>query len=519
MTAKLISNQTPDWAHQLAAQVIERFPDEQTYTGAAGISPSGPVHFGNFRDVSTTLSVLEALEAAGKKTRFVYSWDDYDRFRKVPAGVPESFSEHVGKPLSAVPDPGGELESYAQRYEQEFEAAMAKLGLSIEYIYQTEQNQSGVYDQAILTALRKREEIAKVLFDLMSEKSKKANQLTWESYMDAYYPVAVYSRFTGKDFTTVTGYDGKRTLTYYCKETAQEDTVEIGKDRLINLAWKVDWPMRWAHEGVNFEPAGVDHGSPGSSFDAGDRIIKAVYDATPPVHVTYGFVGIQGQGGKMSGSKGTGVTVGQLLEIYEPEVLKWLYACKQPKQYFSLAFDTEIFRQYDEYDRAVPADPKAMPFRQAVAFGQIVSWNADKVGHITEAIGETYTPESVSTRLPLAKSWLETYNPDQKFQLLEQPNAEYAAKLDPETKDQVAELAAKLEDESLDVTQLNELVYGIPKNPELDEAANKPRQRQFFTHVYQLLIGKDTGPRLSTFLWAADRERVRQLLDLKSGKG
>ena len=517
MTVKLTSDQVPDWARQIAARVVERFPDQQIYTGAAGISPSGHIHFGNYRDVATTLAVLEALAADGHQTRFVYSWDDYDRFRKVPAGMSDSLSEHIGKPLSAVPDPEGTLESYAARFEQEFEESMKRMGIEIEYIYQTEQNQSGVYDDAIITALKAREDIASVLFSLMSDKAKRANKLNWEHYRDGYYPVLVYSAESGKDFTTVTGYDGDRTLTYLDKESQQKHTLEIGKDHNLKLAWKADWPMRWAHEGVNFEPAGVDHGSPGSSFDAGDRIITSVFKASPPVHVTYGFVGIQGGGGKMSGSKGTGVTIGQLLEIYQPEVLKWLYARKQPKQYFSLAFDTEIFRQYDEYDRAVPAEPKALPFRQAVAFGQIVSWDQKKVGHITAAIGETYDIDSVEQRLPRAKAWLETYNPDQQFELLEKPNTEYAATLNEEAHVQVAALAEKLANDLLDVAALNDLVYAIPKDPNLDEIANKPRQRQFFTHVYQLLIGRDTGPRLSTFLWAADRERVRTLLDIEPG--
>jgi lysyl-tRNA synthetase class 1 len=520
MPGKAKSNsEIPDWAAALADQVISAFPDEETYTGAAGISPSGPVHFGNFRDVSVTLSVLDALKVRGKAVRFVYSWDDWDRFRKVPAGVPEEWSEHVGKPLSAVPDPEGQAASYGERFEKQFEADMAAMGIQLDYIRQTEQYAAGNYDHAIITALQNREKIAQVLFDLMSDKSKQSNELTWESYRDAYYPVSIYSEESGKDFTTVTGYDGEKTLTYVDKESKQEHTCVIGRDHNLKLAWKADWPMRWAHEGVNFEPAGMDHASPGSSFDAGDRIIQEVYGAQPPVHTAYGFIGIQGEAGKMSGSSGTGVTIGQLLEVYEPDLLKWLYARKQPKQYFSLAFDTEIYRQYDEYDRTVGGDAKPMPFRQAVAFGQIVSWNAAKVGHITEAIGETYDAESIESRLPRAKNWLETYNPDQKFGLRGEVNSDYADELDPEARQQVTDLKTQLEDASLTVKQLNELVYGIPKDESLDEAANKPRQRQFFTHVYQLLIGKETGPRLSTFLWAADRPRVLSLLDIGEGKG
>jgi lysyl-tRNA synthetase class I len=55
-------------------------------------------------------------------------------------------------------------------------------------------------------------------------------------------------------------------------------------------------------------------------------------------------------------------------------------------------------------------------------------------------------------------------------------------------------------------------VYAIPKDESLSQKENAPLQRAFFKHVYMLLIGKDTGPRLSTFLSALPRETVLALL-------
>jgi lysyl-tRNA synthetase class 1 len=65
---------------------------------------------------------------------------------------------------------------------------------------------------------------------------------------------------------------------------------------------------------------------------------------------------------------------------------------------------------------------------------------------------------------------------------------------------------------------LRTLLYGIPKlmrglpitappTPEL-----KAGQRTWFILLYQLLIGKDTGPRLPTLLMALGQDRVRALL-------
>ncbi len=50
------------WAQAIAEEVIDAFPDAQVYTAAAGISPSGVVHFGNFRDVMTIYAVGQALK-------------------------------------------------------------------------------------------------------------------------------------------------------------------------------------------------------------------------------------------------------------------------------------------------------------------------------------------------------------------------------------------------------------------------------------------------------------------------
>ena len=160
------------WANVAAEEVISSNSNIEVYTTAAGISPSGVVHFGNFRDIVTAHLVREALKEKGKKTRLIFSWDNFDRFRKVPAGVPATFLEHIGKPLSKIPDPQGELSSYAQRFQKPFVEAMEKLGIEIEYRDQTALYESGIYDEQIFHALKNREKIADIMLSFMSDKAK-----------------------------------------------------------------------------------------------------------------------------------------------------------------------------------------------------------------------------------------------------------------------------------------------------------------------------------------------------------
>jgi lysyl-tRNA synthetase, class I len=516
------------WSETVARQVENSFKKAPVYTTAAGISPSGVVHFGNFRDVITSYGVYLALKSRGLNSKMIFSWDNFDRFRKVPANVPESFNQYIGMPLTAIPSPVPGYDSYAQYFQQPFENAMKELGIDLEYRYQTDEYKSGRYDEFIFLALKKRKEIAKILLSLMTEKGKQESGIIEEEYIENYYPISVYSRFTNKDSTKTVSFDGDKSITYYCIESQKTDTVDLSKQRIAKLAWKVDWPMRWGIENIVFEPGGHDHASPGGSFDVSSVIARQIFNINEPVFAEYKFVGIQGGGVKMSGSKGNAVSPAQLLEIYEPALLKWLYMRKSPGQPFSLAFDTEIYRQYDEFDREASAKETSqalklsdyqkydnpIPFKQAVALGQITQWNKEKIKDIVSSIKADYDDNSMQARLPKAKNWLEIYNPEEAIKLLDSVNNVYVSAMEEKSKEQVRRLKEELRKRYDSIEELEKLVYSIPKDLNKSDKENSPAQKEFFKHIYNLLINKNAGPRLSTFLWAVDRNVVLKLLDI-----
>lgn len=531
--------ETKHWSELFTDEVLAQSPDKNIYTCAAGISPSGTIHFGNFRDVVTTHGVYQELKKRGKNVRIIFSWDDFDRFRKVPEGLDKSFEQYIGLPLSKVPDPDGKYSSYAERYEKEFEASMKELDINLEYRYQTKEYQSGKYDELIIKALQNKDRIADVLLSFMTEKGKENKNINPEEYKNNFYPISVYSTFSGKDNTKVISYDGDKKITYKCFDTNQEETIDITEKRVVKLAWKVDWAMRWKFEGVDFEPAGKDHSSPGGSFDVSSVVAKELFGIKPPVFKGYEFVGLQGLGGKMSGSKGNTISPKQLLDIYTPDILKWLYFRKNPKQSFLLAFDSEIYRQYSEFDKEsgelltgnlspyskisllltgldeskVFENP--IPFRQIVGFGQIVQWNKEKLTTILKELDLEYDEESIDVRLPRAKAWLETYNTNELIELRENINTDFVKQMSDKDKENVKALLEGLQsNKDMSVRELETFVYDIPKDQSLDDKENAPAQREFFRVVYNLLVGKNKGPRLSTFLWAVDRERVLKLLNI-----
>src|SRR6188508_3765840 len=96
-----------DWVTRAADDAIRHAGEGNKVTVASGASPSGPIHLGNLREFLTVHFVAEEIRRRGLPVRHLHSWDDYDRFRKVPAGVDPSWADHIGRPLSAVPDPWG----------------------------------------------------------------------------------------------------------------------------------------------------------------------------------------------------------------------------------------------------------------------------------------------------------------------------------------------------------------------------------------------------------------------------
>jgi len=513
------------WAERIADEIIAR-EDKQAYVCATGISPSGSVHIGNFRDTVTAWFVCVALRKRGKRATLLYSWDDYDRLRKVPANVAklgDDFSQYLGMPVAEIPDPFGCCESYCAHFEKEFEQALAAFGIEADYRYQSKEYKSGRYAPHILTAMHQRGEI----FDILDQFR---TQERVEGEREAYYPVSIYCPACGKDATSITQYDEAAETADYTCECGHSGVFRFGVDHHCKLSWKTDWPMRWMVEGVDFEPAGKDHSSPTGSYQTCKIISDRVYGFPPPVYQGFEFIGIKGgdlQAGKMSSSTGLNLTPEALFKLYQPEVILWLYAKTDPMKAFNFCFDDEILRQYFEFDKmlsqvqsgqaneltqeimaycAIPGrEIKPVPMAQLVSFGSIVEFDLGMLETIFGKIGAPFTREDFAERVGLAKYWLYQCSPESIYKLREAPDRDYFAGLTEEEQAEIRLLHQYLLDEEYDLDALQAKLYAIP--------ADKQCQARFFKNVYRLLIGADRGPRLYLFLFALERESYIGLLE------
>lgn len=526
------------WSDAIADKIIQRNPDKEEYVCAAGISPSGSIHIGNFRDIATSCFVVRALRRRGKKAKLLFSWDEYDRLRKVPvnvAKVRDDMEQYIGYPYVDVPNPmGGDAATYAEYFEREFEGAVKRFGIDMDYRYQGAMNRSGKYAEHVIHALKKRGEIFDILDSFRTQDAQ-------EGEREAYYPVSIYCPHCHRDTTKITHLSDDCTVAEYECTCGHKGTFDFTKDFHCKLAWKIDWPMRWMYEGVDFEPGGKDHASPGGSYDTSRVISEKIFGYPAPLFQGYEFIGIKGTTGKMSGSSGLNLTPETLLHIYQPEVILWLYSKTEPTKAFDFCFDDGILRQYFEFDKMYnaymdgTADARTneimancvtkdhrmstVPMGLLVQLGSIVDFNVPMLETVFEKIGTPYKYDDFKERLDLAHYWLEQCAPENANHLRTTRDWELYESLSDAEKDEIARLHSYLASENYTLDELNTKLYAIPKEVFGEDIDNlKAVQGAFFKIVYRLLLGKEKGPRLYLFLYAIEKDRFVHLLDFSTPK-
>ena len=283
------------------------------------------------------------MKSAGKEVRFIYSWDNFDTFRKVPKNVPdqEAFEPFLRKPIARIPDPWGDAESYSAGRIELFENEVSQVGISPEFIYQEKAYSTGTYAEGIRKALENVDKLKAIL-----------NEHRTSPLADEWVPTSIYCEKCQKDEMVYQRYDGEWDYAYKCASCGHEAVTDIRTTKNLKLSWRVDWPMRWAFEGVDFEPGGKDHSSQGGSYDTGKSIASDIYGVKAPEYLQYDFVMIKGGTGKMSSSSGELITLGEVLEIYDPQIVRWIFANQRPNHDFSLAFDEDVIKTYEEFDKA-----------------------------------------------------------------------------------------------------------------------------------------------------------------------
>jgi lysyl-tRNA synthetase class 1 len=521
------------WA-DAAADAIEARDPEEPVVLKGGVSPSGIPHIGHFNEILRCYFVAEVLRERGYEVRQVFTSDDRDRLRKLPrrladedwniVGLGEvdagALGRNLGRPYTDVPDPFGESDSYGDHFTDLLRRSVDRLGIPVEFVSNTTQYEQGAFDDAIRTVLEDQERAREVLG-------------AYQSGVDEdYVPFFPVCESCGHLTETVTAVDlDEWTVSYVCEDVETGDEViegcgHAGTTSLRNgkLPWRFEWPAQWEILGVDFEPFGKDHAE--GSWPSGVDIARTVFDSDPPVPMVYEWFTLEGRA--LSSSDGNVVTVDEVLELLEPEVLLYFFAKEPLKQRdFSIERLDQLVDEFDRFERTYTGDRDApaqdreradrvypmlvediregrlrLPYTFAAVLGMTDDPDlreeiARREGHIPDDAPEWAVADALD-RVERARAWARrTGNEfDYELKMAEMPEVD----IDEDTGAALDDLADFIE-AGHDGDAIQSRIFALAEEYDLDVSA-------FFGAGYRLFFDDTEGPKLGPFLGKLDRQFV-----------
>lgn len=494
------------WPFEEARKVLSRLKRIPEPTGPiifeTGYGPSGLPHIGTFGEVARTTMVRHVFRVLTEDkvpTRLICFSDDLDGLRKVPDNIPNKdiIAEHLGKPLTQVPDPFGEYPSFGQNNNARLKAFLDTFGFDYEFLSATECYTSGRFDATLLKVLENYDAIRDVILPTLGPERRAT-----------YSPFLPISPATGKVLQVpVIDRDlASGSIVYKDPDTDKLTHTPVMRGH-CKLQWKADWAMRWAALGVDYEMAGKDLID---SVRLSGRICR-ILGRQQPEGFNYELF-LDENGEKISKSRGNGITIEEWLSYASPESLA-LYMYQSPRKAKRLYFDV-IPRAVDEYVGHLAAyqkeeqAPKLMnpvwhihggnppeaelPISFALLLNLASASNSEDRDVLWGFI-RRYTPDATPEGHPLLDE-LVGYA-IRYFHDFVKPSKAYRA---PSEKERAAltDLDARLAalPEKILAEEIQNEVYAVGK-----EHGFEPL-RDWFQALYQVLLGQTQGPRFGSFV-------------------
>ena len=491
------------WPFEEARRVLKRYekaPPEKGYVlFETGYGPSGLPHIGTFGEVQRTTMIRRAFEIISDiPTKLICFSDDLDGMRKVPDNVPqqEMLKENLQRPLTSVPDPFGEFESFGHHNNAMLRRFLDTFGFEYEFISATDFYRSGRFDEVLLRCCERYDRIMEIMLASLREE----RQQTYSCFLPIHPETGRVLYVPMKEVNARNG-----TITFD-DETGREWTLPVTGGQ-VKLQWKPDFGARWAALGVDFEMYGKDHSTNTPIYDG----ICEALGATAPVHFTYELF-LDEEGQKISKSKGNGLTIDEWLTYASTESLGYFMYLK-PKTAKRLWWDV-IPKAVDEYHQQLrafpdqddaarlanpvwhihngrpPASDMVVPFAMLLNLASVAGAK-DKEGlwGFIRKYAPGASPEK-NPQLDQAAAFAVRYFNDHVA-----PTRVFRAPSDKE-RAAMEDLAARLRvwDKGLDAEALQSMVFAVGK-----EHGFEPL-RDWFTALYEVLLGASQGPRFGGFI-------------------
>jgi len=535
---KLMAENARAWPFEEARKLVERYkkaPPEKGYVlFETGYGPSGLPHIGTFGEVARTSMVRHAFhQLSDIPTKLICFSDDMDGLRKVPDNIPQQdmVAEHLGKPLTQVPDPFGEYESFGHHNNAMLRRFLDRFGFDYDFYSATDYYCSGTFNATLMAVLQNYDAIRNVVLPTLGPDRRKT-----------YSPFLPICPKTGLvlQAKVLETHAAKGTLVYEDDEGAQTEIPVT--DGHCKLQWKADWGMRWVALGVDYEMAGKDLID---SVKLSSQIAK-ILGAKPPEGFNYELF-LDDKGQKISKSKGNGLTIDEWLRYAPPESLS-LFMFNAPRKAKRLYFDV-IPRQVDDWlthleknaqslrqkdDGALTAaettakqlenpawhihaaaipDPlelQGAPISFAMLLNLASACNAEDKAVLWGFISR-YAPDATPETKPLLDTlagyavayYHDFVKPEKHFRAPNDQERAALVALNAALADMTAESSAE---------QIQNKVYEIGKTHNFENL------RDWFKALYEVLLGQSQGPRFGSFVALYGLAETRTLIEKGLGQ-
>lgn len=507
------------WPFEEAQKILKRIENKPPTKGfvllETGYGPSGLPHIGTFGEVARTTMVRHAFEQLSDIPTRLFSFsDDMDGLRKIPDNVPnqEMLHQHLGKPLTMVPDPYGQYESFGHHNNAMLRRFLDSFGFSYEFQSSSDWYKSGRFDPTLKLVLQHYDAIMAIMLPSLRDERRAT-----------YSPFLPICPNTGQvlQVPMVEIRPESDSVVYRDPQTNQLVEVLVTGGH-CKLQWKVDWGMRWHAFEVDYEMSGKDLID---SVKLSTKICR-VLGSTPPENLTYELF-LDQEGQKISKSKGNGLTIDEWL-TYAPTESLGYYMFQSPRKAKRLYFDV-IPRAVDDYlsmlakypeqpaetqiDNAVyhvhtgsiPTSESGLSFTILLNLASVCNAESPQVlwGFV-----QRYLPDSSPETMPFLARLID--HAICYYQDFVKPTRAYRPPSDQE-RAALQDLATELSKHtnSATVDDLQALVFEVGKRHDFTDL------RAWFGTLYEILLGQKEGPRMGSFIALYGVENTVQLIQEK----
>ena len=507
-------DQSNSWPLQEAKAIYKKInnkPAKGYVLFQTGFGASGLPHIGTFGEVTRTQMVMNIFNKISDiPTKLITFSDDYDALRKVPENLPNQkmLKDYLGKPVSSIPDPFGEYNSFAESVNNKLKNFLDSFGIKYELKSATELYKSGFFDEYLIEVLKNYKKINDIVLPTIGSERR-----------STYSPILPISQKTGKVLQVpIEIEDEDKGEISFKDEDGEKFKILVTKGN-CKLQWKIDWAMRWKALDVDYELYGKDLVD---SIRSTAEISK-VLGKSPPLGFNYELF-LDEKGEKISKKKGNGMSIEEWIK-YGPSESLLLFMYYTPKKAKRLYYDV-IPKHVDEYLRYlkqfndqsdieklnnpiihIHSDkiPKAeIDISFSLILNLVSACQSDDKNIIWNYIKE-YIPKSNPSNNPYTDKLVEFSI--QYYKDFVEPNKKYKK---------------PSEEEKKILEELINVLKGFKKNVSSEEVQteiyelgkkSKYELKDWFLFLYEILLGQKNGPRLGTFILLLSIKETIKLIE------